>query len=93
MAVRDNVKFYYANYPNMRAGDTVYYHQTIDIPMPNMGWAVTNDLDLLTLRVLEEALLASWAPLSGEERALLRDLCVWVAPFDHDAVRVLRRTA
>ncbi len=48
IAVRDNLKFYYASY-NLREGDRVYYHQTIDLPMPNNGWALTNDADVLYL--------------------------------------------
>lgn len=48
IAIRDNLKFYWADY-KLRAGDTVSYDQTLDIPIPNKGWAMTNDLDLLYL--------------------------------------------
>lgn len=48
IAMRDNVKFYYADY-DLRAGDTVSYDQTLDIVVPNKGWTMTNDLDLLYL--------------------------------------------
>ncbi|MCA9712639.1 MAG: hypothetical protein KDK70_42820, partial [Myxococcales bacterium] len=48
IAVRDNLKFYYASY-DLRDGDTVYYHQTLDILQPNDGWSLTNDLDVLYL--------------------------------------------
>jgi hypothetical protein len=48
IAIRDNLKFYYTDY-DLRLGDTVSYDQTLDIPLPNRGWTVTNDLDLLYL--------------------------------------------
>ncbi|MCH9688471.1 MAG: hypothetical protein K0V04_43980 [Deltaproteobacteria bacterium] len=47
-AVRDNLKFYWADF-DLRDGDTVYYHQTLDIPQPDRGWTLTNDADLLYL--------------------------------------------
>jgi hypothetical protein len=46
LAVRDNVKAYWTNY-DLRAGDTVSYDQTLDILLPNRGWTMTNDLDVL----------------------------------------------
>ncbi len=48
IAVRDNLKAYWADY-DLRAGDTVSYDQTLDIPLPNRGWTLTNDLDVLYL--------------------------------------------
>lgn len=48
IAIRDNLKFYWADY-DLRAGDTVSYDQTLDITIPNKGWAMTNDLDVLYL--------------------------------------------
>lgn len=48
IAIRDNLKFYWADY-ELRAGDTVSYDQTLDITIPNKGWAMTNDLDVLYL--------------------------------------------
>lgn len=48
VAVRDNLKAYWSSY-DLRAGDTVSYDQTLDITIPNRGWAMTNDLDLLYL--------------------------------------------
>ncbi len=48
VAVRDNLKFYWADY-DLRDGDTVYYHQTLDLPQPDRGWTLTNDADLLYL--------------------------------------------
>jgi len=48
IAIRNNLKFYYSDY-DLRAGDTVAYDQTLDIPLPNRGWAMTNELDLLYL--------------------------------------------
>ncbi|MEM9454375.1 MAG: hypothetical protein AAGF11_09365 [Myxococcota bacterium] len=46
IAVRDNLKFYWADF-DLRDGDTVYYHQTLDLPQPDRGWTLTNDVDLL----------------------------------------------
>ncbi|MCA9689158.1 MAG: hypothetical protein KC636_06075 [Myxococcales bacterium] len=48
VAIRDNVKFYWNKF-TLRDGDTVWYWQTLDTLMPNGGWAVTNDLDVLYL--------------------------------------------
>lgn len=31
----------------LRAGDTIYYDQFFDVAVPNQGWFVTNDLDVL----------------------------------------------
>jgi hypothetical protein len=46
IAVRNNFKAYYTDY-DLRAGDTVSYDQTLDIPLPNRGWTMTNELDAL----------------------------------------------
>ncbi len=46
IAIRDNVKGFYYDF-NLRNGDPVFYNQTIDMMVPNRGWAITNDLDLL----------------------------------------------
>lgn len=48
IAVRDNLKFYWADF-DLRDGDTVYYHQTLDLPQPDGGWTLTNDADVLYL--------------------------------------------
>lgn len=54
VAVRDNLKFYYASFdlkrdPVTKRQDTVYYDQTLDILQPNKGWVATNDLDAIYL--------------------------------------------
>lgn len=54
VAVRDNAKGYYLDLdlrtdPTTGRQDTVSYSQTLDILMPNAGWAMTNDADLLYL--------------------------------------------
>lgn len=54
VAVRDNAKGYYLDLdlrkdPTTGREDTVSYSQTLDILMPNGGWAMTNDADLLYL--------------------------------------------
>ncbi|HGG57622.1 MAG TPA: hypothetical protein ENK31_07495, partial [Nannocystis exedens] len=46
IAIRDNVRGIYYNF-NLRENDRVFYNQTIDMMVPNRGWAITNDLDLL----------------------------------------------
>jgi hypothetical protein len=48
IAIRDNLRFYWSDY-ELRAGDTVSYDQTLDIAIPDDGWAMTNDLDVLYL--------------------------------------------
>jgi hypothetical protein len=48
IAVRDNVKFYWSDYA-LRDGDRVFYSQTLDMLLPDRGWATTNDLDVLYL--------------------------------------------
>jgi hypothetical protein len=48
IAIRNNLRFYWSDY-DLRAGDTVSYDQTLDIPLPNRGWVVSNDLDVLYL--------------------------------------------
>ena len=48
VAVRDNLKFYYADLA-LRGGDTVFYDQTLDIAQPDEAWTLTNDLDLIYL--------------------------------------------
>ena len=48
IAIRNNLKFYWSDY-DLRAGDTVMYDQTLDIPLPDRGWAMTNEADLLYL--------------------------------------------
>ncbi|MEZ4384523.1 MAG: hypothetical protein R3A79_24555 [Nannocystaceae bacterium] len=48
IAFRDNIKFYWSDY-DLRDGDRVFYSQTLDMLLPDRGWAMTNDLDLLYL--------------------------------------------
>ncbi len=48
VAVRSNFKAYYNNF-NLRGDGKSFYDQTLDILVPNDGWAMTNDLDLLYL--------------------------------------------
>lgn len=48
IAVRNNLRFYWSDY-DLRAGDTISYDQTLDIPLPDRGWVVSNDLDVLYL--------------------------------------------
>jgi len=48
IAVRDNVKGYYTDF-KLRDGGTVFYDQTLDILVPDQGWSLTNDLDVLVL--------------------------------------------
>ncbi len=46
VAIRDNLKGIYYDF-DLRNGDRVFYNQTIDMMVPDRGWAITNDLDLL----------------------------------------------
>jgi hypothetical protein len=48
IAFRNNPKFYWYDF-DLRNGDRTYYSQTIDMLVPDRGWAMTNDLDLLYL--------------------------------------------
>jgi len=48
IAVRDNLKGYYTDF-KLRDGGNVFYDQTLDILVPDGGWSLTNDLDLLYL--------------------------------------------
>lgn len=48
IAVRDNVKGYYNDF-KLRDGGKVYYDQMLDIMVPDRGWALSNDLDVLYL--------------------------------------------
>lgn len=48
IAIRDNVKGYYTDF-KLRDGGNVFYDQTLDILVPDRGWTLTNDLDLLYL--------------------------------------------
>lgn len=46
IVVRDFARAVYGSM-KLRAGDRVYYDQFYDVLMPNQGWAITNDLDVL----------------------------------------------
>lgn len=48
VVVRDEVNFYYSNI-DLRRGDRTYYNIRIDALVPNRGWALTNDTDILYL--------------------------------------------
>lgn len=48
IAIRDNLKGYYTDF-KLRDGGKVFYDQTLDILVPDGGWSLTNDLDLLVL--------------------------------------------
>jgi hypothetical protein len=48
VVVRDEINFYYSNM-DVRREDTVYYNIRIDVAVPNRGWALTNDTDVLVL--------------------------------------------
>jgi hypothetical protein len=46
VAVRDNFRAMHASF-GLRAGDQVFFDQTFDLQLPNDGWAVVNDADVL----------------------------------------------
>lgn len=48
VVVRDEVNFYYSN-TDLRRGDRTYYNIRIDALVPNRGWALTNDTDVIYL--------------------------------------------
>lgn len=48
IAVRDTLNIFY-NDIDLRDGDTVYYHQTHDALVPNKGWTLMNEADLIFL--------------------------------------------
>ncbi len=48
IAIRDNLKGYYTDF-KLRDGGRVFYDQTLDIMVPDDGWSLTNDLDVLYL--------------------------------------------
>ena len=46
IAVRDSFRAIHASF-GLRAGDTVFFDQMFDLQLPNDGWGVVNDADLL----------------------------------------------
>jgi hypothetical protein len=46
VAARSTLMMYYADL-NLAPGDRVYYHTTLDILMPDRGWALSNELDVI----------------------------------------------
>jgi hypothetical protein len=46
IAIRDGIRFARASF-DLRDGDRVFYDQFFDMQVPNDGWLVTNDLDVL----------------------------------------------
>ncbi len=48
VAMRNNVKGHFQGM-DLKEGDTTFYDAALDILMPNSGWVVTNDADLLVL--------------------------------------------
>ena len=48
IAVRSLFRSYYSNF-DLRTGDRVYYDQILDMLMPDEGWVVVNDLDVLAV--------------------------------------------
>ena len=53
IAARSLFRAAYASY-DVRPGDRVYYDQLYDMLMPNHGWLVANDLDVLALFDVDE---------------------------------------
>src|SRR5690606_14192751 len=48
VAFRDNAMATYMNL-DLHDGDQVFYDPTLDVLIPNAGWVLTNDADLLVL--------------------------------------------
>jgi hypothetical protein len=48
LAVRSNVKAHWMSM-DLRDGDRVFWDATLDVLVPNSGWVITNDADLLVL--------------------------------------------
>jgi hypothetical protein len=46
IALQNRLAFEYWSF-NLRDGDTVFYDQTLDTLVPNRGWVVSNDLDVV----------------------------------------------
>lgn len=48
VAMRDNVQGHYHS-QDLKDGDKVFWDATLDVLIPNSGWTVTNDADLLVM--------------------------------------------
>lgn len=59
IAVRDSINFFYTDL-DLRDGDTVYYHQTLDTLVPNGGWSLQNEADLLLVLDMGLVIGARW---------------------------------
>jgi hypothetical protein len=65
IALRDTLRFTHSSL-NVRSGDRVFYDPVTDILVPNDGWVVTNDVDLLALvEEIRFAVGARWSYAHG----------------------------
>ncbi|MDJ0761360.1 MAG: hypothetical protein QNJ97_00105 [Myxococcota bacterium] len=48
VVLRNDLIFFYGNL-DLKGGDSLYYHSSLDALVPNSGWALTNDSDLVYL--------------------------------------------
>lgn len=64
IALRDHFRTYYTHY-DLRDGDTVKYEQRLDLLMPNKGWSLVNDFDVMWVVDGRFILTARWTYLQG----------------------------